>query len=110
MNATELAKAIKETKTVEELQDFAQEHDIESDERKTVQNAYQEKKASFEAPPAQEKSKVHGQIDDQAGTIYFKKKIAPTQPEYINGKKFMVLSDTVARDQSTGKHYTIVTD
>lgn len=111
MNATETAKAIKATKTIEELEAFATEHNIHEDERKTVQTAYQEHKESFQkdkAPKGKKAERTHGEVKD--GTIYFKKKIPPTQPVNINGKRYMVLSDTIARDQSTGENLTIVTD
>lgn len=116
MNATETAKAIKETKSLEELESFITEHNLQEDERKTVQTAIEDQRAKFtdaekpeEKPATKQKAeRKHGEV--QNGTIYFKKKIPPTQLVNINGKKYMVLSDTVARDQDTKEKLTIVTD
>ena len=54
------------------------------------------------------KAKQEGYIDEKKGTILFTKDISPTQKVFLNNKTYMLLSDTVMRDQQTGEHYKIV--
>jgi hypothetical protein len=99
MNATDTAKAIKATKTMEELEAFVKEHDIANDERKTVQTAYQDHKASLTAPPAEENTGPK--------KIKTNRLIVPGGFLNIEGQRYKALSNTIVRNTITGEKFEV---